>query len=159
MNRANSTSPSDDHAQQDNKAPLLWIVRSRRAQKSLIARALEIVEGFETPQPAATLASAIGTLELESLALELPDVCAVLKVVRQFVLTSDAHARLLGRKPPPPIRVPADVTQPMSTLLLRVYLTGSDAGGTPECEQIQRILENHLKHALPATGFLLAHPN
>ncbi len=159
MNRAKCEEPSEPHPQSDHQPLLLCLVRSRRAQKNLVARTLELVEGFESPQPAAGLASAIGDLEVEALALGLLDVCAVLKSVRQFILTCDAHAQRLAGGLQSPARVPSGISQPMSALLLRVYLTGSDAGGICESEQVQRLLRNHLQHALPTTRYLVTRHN
>ncbi len=159
MNRAKCEEPSEPHPQPDHQPPLLCLVRSRRAQKTLVARTLQLVEDFENPQPVAGLASQIGDLEVEALTLGLNDVCAVLKAVRQFISTWEAHAQQLDRGLQSPARVPPGVSQPMSALLLRVYLTGSDTGGSRESEQVQRLLRNHLQHSLPTTRYLVTHHN
>jgi hypothetical protein len=121
---------------------MLWLIKSGRTHKQLISRALSLLEEGGSPADA-MLAS---ELEQEALALGLREVSAALSCLGQYLLMREARAAESDRSSKRELT--PTITSSFSTLLLKVYLTGTDAHCAREREDAQRALAKHMQSLL-----------
>ena len=134
---------SEDHSTNDTTTPRVWLVRSGRAKKAFIARALDWAEDGENALRSANLATRAAALELQAQELELTHVSAVLKTLGQFLLAT-SRLPMKPQSAQEPSALPGAASRALSLLLLRVYLTGTDAGSAAEVEHLERSLASYL---------------
>lgn len=125
------------------EAPMLWLVKSGQTHKQLISRALGLLEEGGVPADAAKVA---GELEREAHVLGLREVGAALSSLVQYLSMRDARSVESDR--PAKLGLTPNITSSFSNLLLKVYLTGTDAHCAREREDVQRALAKHMQYLL-----------
>lgn len=160
MNRPEVNAQPNLLSSRSDAGPQLWIIRAGKDQKAFVARALQLLENFDAWQNGSEVtAESVTELELEAASLGFFEVRSALQAVSHVLVAFTArafqHPALLAALPP----LPASASRPLSALLLRVYLTGTDAGGETERGQVQELLDQHLSTLLPSIGYLRSNGN
>jgi len=142
----------------NSEASQLWLIRAGKEQKAFVAKALELIERLEAWRDREVTPEEVAEVELEARRLGFLEVCAAMRAVGQMLLTYNARAyqHPSARTAWPP--VPKGAARPLSALLLRVYLTGTDMGGDVEREQVQELVAAHMQMVLPG-GYLKSAQN
>lgn len=143
MNTRDHGSPHDQPDSETADVDV-WLVRADRAQKAFIARALEWAEQGDSSLDRVNLAMRAAALEAQAHDLQLTHVRSMLESLGRFLLVSRpiSMSRQQSRQALPVL--PADASKALSLVLLRVYLTGTDAGGAVEAEHLERSLESYV---------------
>lgn len=147
-------------AGESHQAPRVLFVRADTSQKAFIARALK---GLESLSEAMPLLPSQLTLVLDTLVpleqeaaerglLELAECARVTNALAADLFEPACQSETYLASFEPLVRL-------LSTLLLRVYITGSDAGGSAEREQAQRLVTTVSPRAATygAVGSWIAH--
>lgn len=153
MNRPTLPTTREYRASNDKPTAQVWLIRACREQKAFVAKALEVIERLDAWREHCVEPEALADLEERAQRLGLFEVCAAMRSVGQVLLARDAssiqHFGANNNLPP----VPPSAARHLSALLLRVYLTGTDAGGNAEREQVQEVIAAHMQAVLPSAGY------
>jgi hypothetical protein len=154
MNRPSLLAPTITPSTSTESTAQLWLIRAAKEQKAFVAKALGLIERLDAWREQDVTPEAVAEVEADAQRLGFVEVCAAMRAVGKMLLTYNArayqHRGLLASVPP----VPASVSRPLSALLLRVYLTGTDAGGEVEREQVQELIALHMQLVMPNVVYL-----
>lgn len=142
----------------DRQPSQLWLIRAGKEQKAFVAKALELIERLEAWSEREVTPEEVAEVELEARRLGFLQVCAAMRTVGQLLLTYNARAYQHPSTTTAWAPVPTGAARPLSALLLRVYLTGTDVGGDVEREQVQELVAAHMQMILPG-GYLKSPQN
>jgi hypothetical protein len=153
MNRTSLLEQATAPSSTEESTGQLWLIRAGKEQKTFVAKALELIERLDAWREHRVAPEAVAEVEADAQRLGFHEVCAAMRAVGQMILTHDArafqHPGSLATLPP----LPAGTARPLSALLLRVYLTGTDVGGAMEREQVQELIAIHMQLVLPSAGY------
>src|SRR6187549_622650 len=142
-----------DSTNSENTAQL-WLIRAGKEQKAFVAKALELIERLDAWREHDVTPEAVAEVEADAQRLGFAEVRAAMSAVGKMLLAYNAwryqHPGTLATLPP----VPVAAARPLSALLLRVYLTGTDLGGDVEREQVQELLDLHMQLVQPNANYL-----
>lgn len=146
--QATNTSPTGENTAQ------LWVIRAGKEQKSFVAKALELIERLDAWREHDVSPEAVADVESDAQRLGFLEVSKAMRAVGKMLLTYNvrAYQHPTATETLPP--VPSSASRPLSALLLRVYLTGTDVGGHVEREQVQELIAAHMQLLLPRTTYL-----
>lgn len=153
MNRTSLIAQGTTLSTTDETTAQLWLIRAGKEQKAFVAMALELIERLDAWRDHCVDAEAVAQVEAEAQRLGFPEVCTAMRAVGRLLLAYNArtyqHAGAATIAP-----LPAKASRPLSALLLRVYLTGTDAGGEVEREQVQELVALHMQQVLPSSAHM-----
>lgn len=154
MNRPSLLAPTITPSTSTGSTAQLWLIRAAKEQKAFVAKALGLIERLDAWREQDVTPEAVADVEADAQRLGFGEVCAAMRAVGKMLLTYNArtyqHPGILASLPP----VPASAGRPLSALLLRVYLTGTDAGGEVEREQVQELIALHMQLVMPSAANL-----
>lgn len=154
MNRTSLLAQATTDSTTGENTAQLWLIRSGREQKAFVAKALELIERLDAWQEQPVSPEGVAEVETEAQRLGFLEVCKAMRALGKMLLTYNVrmyqHPTSLATFPP----VPASASRPLSALLLRVYLTGTDVGGDVERKQVQELIASHMQLLLPNTSYL-----
>lgn len=158
MNTRDPGSPQDQSANETPDADV-WLIRAGRAQKAFIARTLEWAEDGEASLDRASLGMRAAALAAQAHELGLLHLGSMLANLGRFLLAARPVSTSLMQSRQALPALPEVASKALSLLLLRVYLTGTDAGGHAEVEHLERSLESCLGGKPSSTSLPSEHYN